>query len=172
VKWIAFTQDQKSELPISCDWLDLLDRCPMELRLVGGMMTGVNNDPSPVSSTLLVREESVAKAISLSTSPSSLLCLPAKTTESAFAMAMATITATWRKVTSADTLQRSSQAMSVVDDKAYIFGGELQPREPRDNHVIVTELSKGIRHYALVRLDVMCFESVLTLRTQILLMEN
>lgn len=167
-----FYPGPESELPISYDWLDLLDRCPMELRLVGGIMSGVNNDPSPVSSTLLVREASVAKGISLSTSPSSLLCLPAKPTESAFAIAMATITATWRKVTSADILQRSSQAMSVVDDKAYIFGGELQPREPRDNHVVITELSKGIRHYALVRLDVMCLNLVLTLRTQILLMEN
>ena len=61
---------------------------------------------------------------------------------------MAAISATWRNVASAEILQRSSQIICVVGDKAYIFGGELQPREPRDNHVHVAELREGMHCYA------------------------
>lgn len=48
-----------------------------------------------------------------------------------------TITGTWHKALEAEVLQRSSQIVSVVDGNAYIFGGELRPREPRDNDVHV-----------------------------------
>ena len=37
--------------------------------------------------------------------------------------------------------------------QGYIFGGELQPREPRDNHVHVTELAKDMRRYASIILQ-------------------
>jgi hypothetical protein len=38
----------------------------------------------------------------------------------------------------APSVQRSSHTVNVVDNKAYIFGGEISPREPVDNamHVI------------------------------------
>src|SRR5258706_5606208 len=32
-------------------------------------------------------------------------------------------------------LQRSSQCLSVIGNTAYVFGGELEPRKPRDNVV-------------------------------------
>jgi hypothetical protein len=53
------------------------------------------------------------------------------------------ITAKCHKLLEAEILQRSSQIVSVVDNKAYIFGGELRPREPRDNHVHVVSLDSG-----------------------------
>ncbi|ODQ52839.1 galactose oxidase [Saitoella complicata NRRL Y-17804] len=57
---------------------------------------------------------------------------------------MTGITATWRKVASSEILKRSSQIVSVIGDKALIFGGELKPREPRDNDVHVVSLGKCI----------------------------
>lgn len=51
-----------------------------------------------------------------------------------------TIQAKWSKLLDVEVLQRSSQALSVVDDKVYIFGGEFRPREPRDNVVHVVSL--------------------------------
>ncbi|KAJ5658392.1 uncharacterized protein N7484_002041 [Penicillium longicatenatum] len=45
------------------------------------------------------------------------------------------ITAQCYKLIEAEVLQRSSHIVSVVDNQAVIFGGELQPREPRDNDV-------------------------------------
>ncbi|KAL1966864.1 hypothetical protein VTN77DRAFT_3829 [Rasamsonia byssochlamydoides] len=57
-----------------------------------------------------------------------------------------TISATWHKAVDAEEiLQRSSQVLSVVDGRAYVFGGELRPREPRDNDVHVLELDKEIK---------------------------
>ena len=53
---------------------------------------------------------------------------------------MATKSAAWSRVTSSVRLYRSSQAVSVVGQKAYIFGGELIPREPVDNRVDVIDL--------------------------------
>jgi Galactose oxidase, central domain len=54
---------------------------------------------------------------------------------------MARIRAEWQNVTSAESLKRSSQVLSVIGDTAYIFGGELVPRQPRDNDVHVIQLS-------------------------------
>ncbi|EWG42673.1 hypothetical protein FVEG_04425 [Fusarium verticillioides 7600] len=48
--------------------------------------------------------------------------------------------ATWSRITSSKRLYRSSQAVSTVDQKIYIFGGELLPREPVDNRVDVISL--------------------------------
>lgn len=58
-------------------------------------------------------------------------------------MNMARLTATWIKLTTQSQLERSSQTVSVVDDNVYIFGGELQPRKPRDNDVHVISLKDG-----------------------------
>lgn len=54
-----------------------------------------------------------------------------------------TITGTWYKALEAEILQRSSQIVSVVDGNAYIFGGELRPRAPRDNDVHMISLGGG-----------------------------
>jgi len=56
---------------------------------------------------------------------------------------MAKLTASWEKAASADSLQRSSQVLSVIGDTAYIFGGELEPRKPRDNHVHAVKLAEN-----------------------------
>ncbi|KAJ5662771.1 hypothetical protein N7462_011697 [Penicillium macrosclerotiorum] len=53
---------------------------------------------------------------------------------------MTKIAATFQKLQEAEILCRSSQVVSVVNDQVYIFGGELRPREPRDNDVHVVSL--------------------------------
>lgn len=53
---------------------------------------------------------------------------------------MAKISALWTRIASGDRLRRSSQAVSVLGGRAYVFGGELVPREPVDNQVDVVEL--------------------------------
>ncbi|CAG7939644.1 unnamed protein product [Penicillium salamii] len=53
---------------------------------------------------------------------------------------MAKITAQCHKILENEVLRRSSQILSVVGDQAYIFGGELRPREPRDNDVHAVSL--------------------------------
>lgn len=55
---------------------------------------------------------------------------------------MAVIQAKWTKVVEAEVLQRSSQVVSVIDGQVYIFGGELRPREPRDNNVHIVSLGR------------------------------
>jgi hypothetical protein len=56
---------------------------------------------------------------------------------------MATIQAKWTKILDAEILQRSSQAVFVIDRKIHIFGGELRPREPRDNDIHIVSLDNG-----------------------------
>lgn len=56
---------------------------------------------------------------------------------------MATISARWRKLTEAESLRRSSHVLLVLSDVVYVFGGELRPREPRDNEVYVVEIGGG-----------------------------
>lgn len=56
------------------------------------------------------------------------------------------ITAQCHKLLEAEILQRSSQIVSVVGEQAYIFGGELRPREPRDNDVYAVSLDNGKLH--------------------------
>ncbi|KFY47239.1 hypothetical protein V495_02045 [Pseudogymnoascus sp. VKM F-4514 (FW-929)] len=53
---------------------------------------------------------------------------------------MPAITAKWTRLASSARLQRSSQTLSVVQNQAFIFGGELQPRQPVDNQFDVVEL--------------------------------
>jgi hypothetical protein len=56
---------------------------------------------------------------------------------------MTPLTASWTKIADQDALRRSSHTISVIDDKAYIWGGELRPREPRDNDLYVIDLKDG-----------------------------
>ncbi|VUC26694.1 unnamed protein product [Clonostachys rosea] len=51
--------------------------------------------------------------------------------------------ATWTRVVSSASLDRSSQAASIVSNKLYLFGGELQPRQPVDNKVHLIDLAQG-----------------------------
>ncbi|KAK1624248.1 kelch repeat protein [Colletotrichum phormii] len=53
---------------------------------------------------------------------------------------MAKLRATWARLASNDRLRRSSQAVSVVGNQAYVFGGELLPRKPVDNQLDFVEL--------------------------------
>ena len=43
--------------------------------------------------------------------------------------------ASWKRVSIADALPRSSLSLSIVKGTAYIFGGEIRPREPVGNDV-------------------------------------
>jgi hypothetical protein len=63
---------------------------------------------------------------------------------------MAAIQAKWTKVVEAEILQRSSQIVSVIDKQIYIFGGELRPREPRDNDVHLVSLGNRECPYVLI----------------------
>lgn len=56
---------------------------------------------------------------------------------------MAKINAICHNVMENEVLRRSSQVLSVIGDRAYVFGGELRPREPRDNDVHVVSLGSG-----------------------------
>ena len=54
---------------------------------------------------------------------------------------MSIVKGAWRCIASqVEPLQRSSQCLSVIQDTAYVFGGELRPREPRDNAVYALAL--------------------------------
>ncbi|MCJ1467200.1 hypothetical protein MMC07_005823 [Pseudocyphellaria aurata] len=55
---------------------------------------------------------------------------------------MSTITAEFTRLAFSPRLRRSSQTVSVVANHAWIFGGELQPRQPIDNQFELVELSK------------------------------
>jgi hypothetical protein len=53
----------------------------------------------------------------------------------------------WKFVQKDPVLQRSSHTIAVSPDgsaQAYIFGGELNPREPRDNDVYIVDLQDCI----------------------------
>lgn len=58
--------------------------------------------------------------------------------------------ATWTKLLSSTRLQRSSQTLSVAEGKAWIFGGELVPREPVDNQLDVIDLQTSVTEGALL----------------------
>jgi len=49
----------------------------------------------------------------------------------------------WKKVLASEKLQRSSQTVSVIGSRAYIYGGELRPREPVDSDVHAIDLTSG-----------------------------
>ena len=50
------------------------------------------------------------------------------------------LTAKWKKIAKDDVLKRSSHAVAAVDGRAYVFGGELVARQPRDGDVHVVDL--------------------------------
>lgn len=54
---------------------------------------------------------------------------------------MTKLTATWTKIASSEILLRSSHIIAAKNDAVYVFGGELLPRKPRDNHVHVVKLN-------------------------------
>lgn len=56
---------------------------------------------------------------------------------------MSKVTASWKHIVSTERLQRSSQTVSVTGDKIWIFGGELQPREPVDSQLDVISIGEG-----------------------------
>lgn len=49
----------------------------------------------------------------------------------------------WTKLVSRPDVQRSSHSLSIVGAKAYVYGGELLPREPVDANVLVVALTSG-----------------------------
>ncbi|KAL4794266.1 hypothetical protein BDV19DRAFT_379575 [Aspergillus venezuelensis] len=51
--------------------------------------------------------------------------------------------AIWKKLLSDTSIQRSSQTLSVVGNNAYIYGGELRPREPVDSAVYRIPINQG-----------------------------
>ena len=54
---------------------------------------------------------------------------------------MSTIQGTWKRLASQiEPLRRSSQCLSVIGNSAYVFGGELEPRKPRDRTVYAIAL--------------------------------
>ena len=53
---------------------------------------------------------------------------------------MTSLSCSWTRLASSTRLQRSSQAISVVGSKAFIFGGELKPRQPVDNQTDVIDV--------------------------------
>ncbi len=64
-----------------------------------------------------------------------------------FAIAKPTIPlkASWKRIPTGDPLPRSSHSLSVTKGKAYVFGGEEQPREPVSNDMHVYTLpSSGV----------------------------
>lgn len=59
---------------------------------------------------------------------------------------MTRLSATWTQLTQSARLQRSSQCLSVLGSKIFIFGGEVVPRQPIDNRldVVSLEATKGV----------------------------
>ncbi|KAK3634694.1 hypothetical protein LTR56_015121 [Elasticomyces elasticus] len=47
--------------------------------------------------------------------------------------------ATWTNIGQSELLQRSSHNVAVLGSKIYVFGGELKPRQPRDNDIFVLD---------------------------------
>ena len=57
---------------------------------------------------------------------------------------MSTIQGIWKCIASqVEPLQRSSQCLTVIENTAYVFGGEFQPREPRDSAVYAVALESA-----------------------------
>lgn len=50
------------------------------------------------------------------------------------------LTAKWSRVSPSTSLNRSSHALAVVGNKAYVFGGELVPRTPLNANVEIVDL--------------------------------
>ena len=56
-------------------------------------------------------------------------------------------TAVWTRVAQQEELKRSSLCVSAIDDAVYVFGGELQPRQPRDDIVYTVQLGGTWRFF-------------------------
>ncbi|KAL8655123.1 MAG: hypothetical protein Q9210_001070 [Variospora velana] len=54
--------------------------------------------------------------------------------------------ATWKRLVTSDPLRRSSHSLSVIKGKAYLFGGEEEPRQPVDNVMHVLTLPSSTVH--------------------------
>lgn len=50
----------------------------------------------------------------------------------------------WTKLISDTSIRRSSQTLAVLAGNAYIYGGELRPREPVDSMVYRVALDRGM----------------------------
>ncbi|KAK7520618.1 hypothetical protein IWZ03DRAFT_393333 [Phyllosticta citriasiana] len=48
---------------------------------------------------------------------------------------MPLVSGNWTRLLQVDALRRSSQALVALSDKVAVFGGEIRPRQPVDNHV-------------------------------------
>lgn len=59
------------------------------------------------------------------------------------------VSGTWTRLLEVDALRRSSQAIAALGDKLAVFGGEIQPRQPVDNHVHLIPVGK----YAPVKIN-------------------
>ncbi|KAH4208635.1 hypothetical protein HBI95_093320 [Parastagonospora nodorum] len=55
-------------------------------------------------------------------------------------MPINTLKGTWTRVLDTDRLRRSSQVVSVIDNRVCIFGGEVLPRQPVDDKIDVLSL--------------------------------
>ena len=65
---------------------------------------------------------------------------------------MAVISGKWSPVADTLRLRRSSQAVSVIGNTAYVFGGELRSREPIDDKIDIIDL-EGREGQLLLRLQ-------------------
>ncbi|PSN72631.1 galactose oxidase [Corynespora cassiicola Philippines] len=54
---------------------------------------------------------------------------------------------TWTRLLASERLRRSSQVLSVIDQKAYIFGGEILPRQPVDSQLDVISVGAGAANH-------------------------
>lgn len=54
-----------------------------------------------------------------------------------------TLFANWTRIAKCDAIQRSSLCVSSTGSSVYVFGGELKPRQPRDNNVHKVSLTGG-----------------------------
>ena len=53
------------------------------------------------------------------------------------------LNSTWTRLHSAERLRRSSHVLSIINNTAYIFGGEVHPRQPVDSQLDILPLSPG-----------------------------
>lgn len=61
-------------------------------------------------------------------------------TERTGSLPINTLKGTWTRLLDTERLRRSSQVLSVVNQKVCIFGGEVKPREPVDNKIDIFSL--------------------------------
>jgi hypothetical protein len=55
--------------------------------------------------------------------------------------AMAKVSINWQRISSADSLRRSSHVIAVHENTVSVFGGELKPREPVPNSLFTVNLN-------------------------------